>query len=780
MPRSKKAARRGNFSKASRGNVFVPFNGASSTPLRMHHGAGFTLQQEANNTGRHSASGNTDRRLRDVKVNFVSAGNLHNEEAAESESMKAETALAHMTLEPPMLDPQARKRESRDIAHKANYSPLEPEVPLPFIIDTCGSQIVSPSLPAPNIRPVSPTPSDSSEEVILFRGRGRQPRTFSDRPRKAAVNANDSTVDKKIKIIEGKLREKEELLEAARYRNNFQQDSRNVTQPDLQRLPLVDDSRDDSKSGPREGQRSRRQQRKRNFQQSTKQQNDEDALFADYIANIDAEESLGEASGTLQSRELGGAEYGIYQEEQASFSSEAFLTDAPHDHTPNEWDASDLQDFEESSTSDTGLDAFGAILSKRNSKSGTQYLVVFENQSVDARWVEESNFTSADARRLMSDYETSAKLVAEAMKDVDGPTDSAGVNGSLEDDDEEDEDNDDDADLSRIRLDRMSDEHIARLLAKQEELGMGSDQLVLLDHEVDNKSDEYEGFSTFQQSSFNSTMAKRSKRSGARCPRGVFPAAHALVDGYDGFDVLDFDRPSLKKKPKGRKGKLQYDISDSELENDMQNAWENDRLKKKERKQQREELRAQGLLGSDNKKPNLQGKYKEGMRMYAVKEEIKEFLMRTDTTLALPPMNKLDRKIVHELGNIFNLKTKSVGQGNDRRPILYRIARTPRVYVEGTFEVADARLCRRFLPRMDPGSKKSGASRLGRGGDTGTRYRDGDVVGASAPELGAENKGRAMLEKMGWSTGTALGALNNKGILQPVTHVVKTSKAGLG
>lgn len=59
-------------------------------------------------------------------------------------------------------------------------------------------------------------------------------------------------------------------------------------------------------------------------------------------------------------------------------------------------------------------------------------------------------------------------------------------------------------------------------------------------------------------------------------------------------------------------------------------------------------------------------------------------------------------------------------------------------------------------------------------------YRDGEVVGHMAPELGIENKGRAMLEKMGWSTGTALGALNNKGIMQPVVHVVKTTKAGLG
>ena len=73
--------------------------------------------------------------------------------------------------------------------------------------------------------------------------------------------------------------------------------------------------------------------------------------------------------------------------------------------------------------------------------------------------------------------------------------------------------------------------------------------------------------------------------------------------------------------------------------------------------------------------------------------------------------------------------------------------------------------------------------RKARGGgfnNAAVSYRDGEIVGAAAPELGQENKGRAMLEKMGWSTGTALGALNNKGIMQPLAHVVKTTKAGLG
>lgn len=148
-------------------------------------------------------------------------------------------------------------------------------------------------------------------------------------------------------------------------------------------------------------------------------------------------------------------------------------------------------------------------------------------------------------------------------------------------------------------------------------------------------------------------------------------------------------------------------------------------------------------------------------------------------------MDKADRKVVHEIANAFNLKSKSAGSGTGRFPILYRTARTS-AYVERTFAEVETRLTRRFLPRMDVGGKRSATKRANRTGGSGgfnnaaVSYRDGDIVGGSAPELGVENKGRAMLEKMGWSTGTALGALNNKGILQPVSHVVKTTKAGLG
>lgn len=149
-------------------------------------------------------------------------------------------------------------------------------------------------------------------------------------------------------------------------------------------------------------------------------------------------------------------------------------------------------------------------------------------------------------------------------------------------------------------------------------------------------------------------------------------------------------------------------------------------------------------------------------------------------------MDKKDRRIVHEIANVFNLKSRSIGGGHSRYPMLYKTSRSIQ-FSEGRLENVEALLNqRRFLPRNDKRRARAAGPRRFGGGEGGgasgaaVSYRDGEIVGAAAPELGIDNKGHAMLEKMGWSTGTALGALNNKGIMQPVMHTVKTTKAGLG
>lgn len=148
-------------------------------------------------------------------------------------------------------------------------------------------------------------------------------------------------------------------------------------------------------------------------------------------------------------------------------------------------------------------------------------------------------------------------------------------------------------------------------------------------------------------------------------------------------------------------------------------------------------------------------------------------------------MDASARKIVHELASKFKVKSKSAGSGDQRHPALYRTKNTV-AYGEIYFEQAVARLGRRYFPRLDVKGRGGGMRAGGGGRGVGSSsakavtVREGEVVGGSAPELAETNRGRTMLQKMGWSTGMALGAMDNKGILQPVSQVVKRSRAGLG
>lgn len=153
-------------------------------------------------------------------------------------------------------------------------------------------------------------------------------------------------------------------------------------------------------------------------------------------------------------------------------------------------------------------------------------------------------------------------------------------------------------------------------------------------------------------------------------------------------------------------------------------------------------------------------------------------------SLALPPMANNERRMIHEVAHVLRLKSKSSGQGQARFPVLFKSTRSGDFDAAAIRQIDSLSSSRRFFPRKDVrGQRRSAGLRPRRrnaGNTSGAAYRDGEVVGAAAPEIGEENRGRAMLEKMGWSKGTALGASNNKGMLQPVVHTVKISKAGLG
>ncbi|KAI1773703.1 hypothetical protein F4818DRAFT_98870 [Hypoxylon cercidicola] len=324
------------------------------------------------------------------------------------------------------------------------------------------------------------------------------------------------------------------------------------------------------------------------------------------------------------------------------------------------------------------------------------------------------------------------------------------------------------------------DERMARMLAKQEELGLGSDDVLLFDGR--GSDDEW---LTAPNAAPRRKRKGDSKKAKMFQKKGQYPNATKMADAFDELDLMDWHRPSLNNFKKGLPA---FDVSDSELEEAMKSTWKKDRLKKAEKKKTREELRSQGLLGKNVNPDDLRIKYLGGMSLDDLANELEAFLLGSQEQLVLPPFDKNARKTIHALANKFKIKSQSAGKGTDRNPVLYRTKATL-PFDQPTFDSTLGRIKQTWFPRVDADDEVVNKTRVLKRADARSgksrfknsmTYRDGDIVGQHAAELGAENKGRAMLEKMGWSKGMALGSGENKGIMVPITHVVKKTKAGLG
>ncbi|ODH45680.1 hypothetical protein GX48_08235 [Paracoccidioides brasiliensis] len=499
-----------------------------------------------------------------------------------------------------------------------------------------------------------------------------------------------------------------------------------------------------------------RKQRKPNSQWNS----DESEVLADYIANMTGGHS---------------SEEGEDKEEDAGVRGINAQSQTHHDRKAS-WSSADLEDLNDLSSSDELPDEVSCVFSMRERNQGIQYLLVGVGESTDeARWIGKELLTMPGAAESIKRFEEKVASI-ESRQEMDSDSSSSDGMGEEEDKVEEFEPH-----TTEQQLD-LTDEQMARLLQTQGSFGLGTNDLLLYD-----ENDAVDGFEKVTRSQFSYTSV--SKLTVRRNRAGHFPSASALADALEedpGIDVMAFDRTRLKNKLKGRRHAHQQDfgLSDSDMARELHLTWENDRNKKKTKRQEREEQRSRGLLGTGPGKVDLKAKYPHGMTLDNVKDEIRNFLASPYRSLTLPPMDKRNRKFVHEISHSLSLNSISRGSGASRFPILTKTANTPDVEANEIGHVERLFFGDRFLRRTDRRQRGSGgpnSAAQSRGASVrAASYMDGDIVGASAPEIGAENKGRAMLERMGWSSGTALGAANNKGILHPVVHVVKNTKAGLG
>eukprot|EP00049_Salpingoeca_infusionum_P015566 m.304519 g.304519 ORF g.304519 m.304519 type:complete len:894 (-) comp15901_c0_seq2:332-3013(-) len=140
------------------------------------------------------------------------------------------------------------------------------------------------------------------------------------------------------------------------------------------------------------------------------------------------------------------------------------------------------------------------------------------------------------------------------------------------------------------------------------------------------------------------------------------------------------------------------------------------------------------------------------------------------STAKFPPLTGHDRKRIHSMADLFEMKSETIGSGKAKSVVLHRtvtshaphqvelkVAKAQWQGAQGTCEVT---------PITTPHYGRQAVDTSG-------------VVGAHASPLGHSNVGSRMLRSLGWQPGTGLG-LYRDGITEPVMVLQRPRRMGLG
>lgn len=250
------------------------------------------------------------------------------------------------------------------------------------------------------------------------------------------------------------------------------------------------------------------------------------------------------------------------------------------------------------------------------------------------------------------------------------------------------------------------------------------------------------------------------------------------------FSMHDMEpTQTLKKKGKGKN--LRLDISDEiemELRADLMEQFQYQRQSRKLKKmRKKEKLHEEAVAKND-----LSIKYDYMLHIKEIKEEFESLLHDASRELmSFPPLDGHGNKTLSKLAKLYNMKCIRCG-GNGL--LMYmKIAK-----VRKTFHYLPDYNQISYIMRQRPVFKRSDVKtrpkeeiqdtdgKKSRHGPKNDAYvKEGDIVGGQAPEIGANNIGRQLLERLGWVKGEGLGAHGNKGISEPLLATVKKSKTGL-
>ena len=290
---------------------------------------------------------------------------------------------------------------------------------------------------------------------------------------------------------------------------------------------------------------------------------------------------------------------------------------------PNEGDCTSCEDV---GTSNNMKDPGLRIISKRERRTSDQHPVEWEGETVDnASWVSLSQLTTPNACEAFQSHDhadageevfTSGNNSAYGSSDLENSAIEYVVK--------------DKKDINREYTpdqasESLTDSQIARLLAKQEELGLGSSELMIFgDLNVDLLGRRETAQAPRHGCRINTAPHNRYISQNSMALQDIVETM-SIADTCDEFDIMDFGRPSLQPKTSGRRD-MPSAVFDGEFNRVIRNAWSKDRAKKKLRKEAREEARHQGLLGKRGN-TSMISNHRNGITASQLKSDILSFLV---------------------------------------------------------------------------------------------------------------------------------------------------------
>lgn len=263
-------------------------------------------------------------------------------------------------------------------------------------------------------------------------------------------------------------------------------------------------------------------------------------------------------------------------------------------------------------------------------------------------------------------------------------------------------------------------------------------------------------------------------------------------------DPLDVHTRSISAKGKRTANKdtfeLEFNIDtpiDPALKKYMEDMYLRRKMNKKIHREERDEARRTDSY--------LLNKYPYGIDMDEAVDEFKSFFKDpVAETLRFPPLDFHAHMVLRGIADAFHFSSRKTGKGKKEylqvRKTVSRVPREPnwaqidklRKRRKLCFRM-DTKLSKeemRLFTRVRNGDTSSWKSMpKGSKGSKGSKaqfgYREGEVVGANAREVSRESIGHRLLQQMGWNEGDALGVDGNKGIVEPIRVVVKTTKRGI-